>query len=167
MRANIRPPPFCANDVEKIARNRSLHAPTRANIPTSPYSSRRFRAKWNTRNWRREAGISRSATPHHRHGRTLPGKSLSPHSRCARRQGASRNQTNWFAAIAGAMTWLQVSSSAGTADAASVLVNVMDQRHQRGRRNSRSNLATTLEGTGPEKGSVPFSFGATSGDDAD
>src|ERR1035437_2571028 len=28
--------PFCANDVEKIGGNHSLHAPTRANIPTSP-----------------------------------------------------------------------------------------------------------------------------------
>ena len=35
--------PFCANDVGKIGGTRSLHAPTRANIPTSPYGSRRFR----------------------------------------------------------------------------------------------------------------------------
>jgi hypothetical protein len=32
---------------------------------------------------------------------------------------------NWFAAIAGAMTWLRVSSSGGIADAASVSVNAM------------------------------------------
>jgi hypothetical protein len=43
MRANSRPLPFCANDVGKIGGNHSLHAPTRANIPTSPYGSRRFR----------------------------------------------------------------------------------------------------------------------------
>jgi hypothetical protein len=57
-----------ARDLRKIGRNRSLHAPTRANIPTSHYGSRRFRSKWNTRNWQRETGINcRSETPHHRH----------------------------------------------------------------------------------------------------
>ena len=35
--------PFCANDVGKIGENRSLRAPTRANIPTSPYGLRRLR----------------------------------------------------------------------------------------------------------------------------
>src|ERR1019366_3837743 len=38
--ANGRPLLFCVNDIEKIWGNHSLHAPTRANIPTSPYGSR-------------------------------------------------------------------------------------------------------------------------------
>jgi hypothetical protein len=46
------------------------------------------------------------------------------------------------------MTWLRVSSSAGIADAASVLVNAMDQRHGSGRRNSRVNLARLGKGPG-------------------
>src|SRR5271167_5277840 len=61
----------------KIRENRSLHAPTRANIPTSSYGSRRFSSKWNTRNWLREAGISRSDAPQYRPRRKLTGKWLS------------------------------------------------------------------------------------------
>ena len=38
-----------AGDLRKIGRNRSLHAPTRANIPTSPYGSRRFRRNGTTK----------------------------------------------------------------------------------------------------------------------
>ena len=127
-----------ANDSGKIAGNHSLHAPTRANIPTSPYGSRRFRAKWNPRNWQREASISLSDTPQHRPRRELPGKRLSPHGRSGRRRAASRNRRNWSAAIAGAMIWLRVSSSGGIADAASVSANAMDRRHGRGRRRSRN-----------------------------
>jgi len=67
-------------------------------------------------------------------------KGLSLHGRSGRRCAVSRNQTNWFAAIAEAMTWLRVSSSGGIADAASVLVNAMAQRHGRGRRRSRNSL---------------------------
>ena len=54
-----------------------------------------------------------------------------------------RNRTGWFAAIAGAMTWLRVSSSCEIADAESVLANAMDQRHGQGRRRSRNSLTTT------------------------
>jgi hypothetical protein len=43
-----------------------------------------------------------------------------------KRRIVSRNRTTWFAAIAGAPTWLPVSSSGAIADAASVLVNAMD-----------------------------------------
>ena len=50
----------------------------------------------------------------------LSGKRLSPHGRSGRRRAASRNQGNWVAVIAGAMTWLRVSSSGGIGDAASV-----------------------------------------------
>ena len=133
--------PFCANDVEKSGGNHSLHAPTRANIPTSPYGSRRFRAKWKTRNWRREAGINcRSDTPHLRFGRKLTGKRLSPHDRSRSRWVVSRNQTSWVAGIAGAMIWLRVSSSGGIADAASVSANAMGRWDGRGRRRSRSSL---------------------------
>jgi hypothetical protein len=134
---------FCVNDIGEIGGNRSLHAPTRANIPTSPYGSRRLRSKWNTRNWQTEAGISRSGTPRHRPRRKLLGRKLSPHGRYERRWAASRSQRNWVAAIAGAMTWLRVSSSGGIADAASALVNAMGRRHGRGRRRSRNSLTTT------------------------
>src|ERR1019366_4820289 len=48
--------PFRANDVGKIGGNHSLHALTRANIPTSPYGLRRFRA-----NGTRETGKGRRA----------------------------------------------------------------------------------------------------------
>ena len=115
-----------------------------------PFRLRRLRAKWNTRNWRTEAGMNYpSDAPHprriwctrrgrpvrRRSGRrlNLPRERPSLHDRSERTWVASRNQTNWFAAIAGAMTWLRVSSSGGIADAASVLVNAMDQRHGRGR----------------------------------
>ena len=143
IRANSWLLPFRANDVGKIGGNHSLHLRTRANIPASPYGSRRFRAKWNTRNWRRKAGISQSDTPRLRLGRKLTGKRLSPHDRSGRRWGASRNQRNSFAATAGATTWLRVSSSGGIADAASVSVNAMGRRHGRVRRRSKSSLATT------------------------
>src|ERR1035437_9570342 len=53
------------------------------------------------------------------------------------------------------MIWLRVSSSGAIADAASVLVNAMDQRQGSRRRNSRSNLATTWEGDRARKGSAP------------
>jgi phage terminase large subunit len=55
-----------------------------------------------------------------RPGRKLPGKRLSLHGRAERRQAISLNQKSWFAGIAGAMTWLRVSSNGGIADAASV-----------------------------------------------
>ncbi len=62
-----------------------------------------------------------------------------------RRSAASRNQTNWFAAIAGAVTWPRASSSGGIADAATVSVNAMGRRHRRGRRRSKSSSATTRD----------------------
>src|SRR5271157_5973989 len=79
--------------------------------------------QWKTRNWRTEAGISRSDTPQHRLRRKLPGKRLSPHGRSGRSRTVSRNQANWFAAIAAVMILLRASSTGGIADAASVLVN--------------------------------------------
>src|ERR1035437_3926320 len=82
--------------------------------------------QWNRRNRRTEAGISRSDTPHLRPG--PPGKRLTPQGRSGRRWAASRNQRNWFAAIAGAMTCRRVLSSGGIGDAASALANAMDQR---------------------------------------
>jgi hypothetical protein len=136
--------------------NHSLHTPTRANIPTSPYGSRRFRAKWNTRNWLAEAGISRSDTLQNRPGRGLLRRKLSPHGRSGRRRVASRNQKNWFAATAGAMTWRRVSSNGGIVDAASVSANAMDQPQWRRRRRSRSR-ATSSEGGRARKGVRLFS----------
>src|ERR1700747_1327554 len=67
----------------------------------------------------------RSDILHLRPERKLSGKRLSPHGRSGRRQAASRNQGNWVAAIAGAMTWLRVSSSGGVGGAASVSENAM------------------------------------------
>ncbi len=106
--------------------------------------------KWNTRNWRTEAGINyRSDTPQHRPRGKLLGKKLSPHGRSGRSCAANRSQRNWFAVTAGAMTWLRVSSSGGIADAASALVNAMDQRHERRRQRPRSSSTTTCaEGPG-------------------
>ncbi len=96
--------------------------------------------------------MRRSDTPQHRPRRKLLGKMLSPLGRSGKRWAANRNQTNWFAAIAVAMTWLRVSSSGAIADAASVSANATDQRHRRGRRRSRSSLATRWEeGPGPER----------------
>jgi hypothetical protein len=127
-------------------RNHSLHARTRANIPTSPYGSRRFKREWNTRNRRTEAGMNyRSDILHLRPGRKLSGKRLSPHGRSGRRRAASRNQGNWVAAIAGAMTWLRVSSSGGIGDAVSVSVNAMGRRPGRGRRRSRNSSNTSSD----------------------
>ena len=99
--------------------------------------------KWNTRNSRTEAGISRSDTRQHLLRRKLLGKKLNPQGSFGRSCTANRSQRNWFAAIAGAMTWLRVSSSGGIADAASALVNAMGRRHGRGRRRSRNSLTTT------------------------
>lgn len=118
--------------------------------------------KWNTRNWRMEAGISRSDTPQHRPRGKLLGKKLSPDGRSGRRRAANRSQRNWFAATAGAMIWLRVLSSGGIADAGSASANAMDHRHVRGRRSSRSSLTTTWEGDRARKGLGPFSFRATS-----
>ncbi len=140
--ASGRPRLFCVNDIEKIGGNHSLHAATRANIPTSPYGSRRLRAKWNTRNRRTKAVISQSNTPQLRSGRKLTGKRPSPHGRSGRRWAASRSLTNWFAATARAMIWLRVSSSGGIADVASVLVNAMGLRQRRRRLRSRSSFTT-------------------------
>src|SRR6202048_3305139 len=47
---------FCANGFGKTGGNHSLHAPTRANIPTSSYGSRRFRG-----NGTRETGERKRA----------------------------------------------------------------------------------------------------------
>ena len=118
--------------------------------------------KWNTRNWRTEAGIRGSDTPQHRPRRKLLGKKLSPHGRSARRWAASRNQRNWCAAIAGAMIWLRVSSSGGIADAASALANAMGPRRGRGRRRSRSSFATSWEEGPGSKGLGPFPLRASS-----
>ena len=148
---------FCANGVGKTGGNHSLHAPTRANIPTSPYGSRRFKREWNTRNRRTEVRTNyRSDILHLRPGRKLSGKRLSPHGRSGRRRAATRNQGNWVAAIAGAMTWLRVSSSGGIGDAASVSVNAMGRRPGGGRRRSRNSSNTTSDEWPGSKGLGPF-----------
>src|SRR5277367_3412241 len=128
----------------KIARDHSLHAPTRANIPTSPYGSRRFKAKWKPRNWLRETSVSLSDTPQHLLRRVLLGKRLNPHGRSGRRRAASRKQINWFAATAGAMTWLRVSLSGAIADAASASANAIGRRRGPVRRRSRNRYATDV-----------------------
>src|SRR6266852_4695502 len=79
--------------------------------------------KWNTRNWRTEAGISRSNIPQHRPRGKLLGKKLSPHGRSGMSCATNRSQGNWFAATAGAMIWLQVLSSGEIADAGSASVS--------------------------------------------
>jgi hypothetical protein len=98
----------------------------------------------------------RSDILHLRPGRKLSGKRLSPHGRSGRRRAASRNQGNWVAAIAGAMTWLRVSSSGGIGDAASVSVNAMGRRPGRGRRRSRNSSNTTSDEWPGSKGLGPF-----------
>ncbi len=99
-----------------------------------------------------------------RSGRRLPRERPSLHGRSGRRWAVSRNQTSWFAAIAGAMTWLQVLSSGGIADAANVSVNAMGRWHGRGRRKLRSSLVHDVRYKGPgSKGLGPFSFRASSG----
>jgi hypothetical protein len=98
--------------------------------------------RWNTRNWRKES-ISLSGTPQPLPRGKVFGKKLSSRGHPGRRRGASRNQRNWFAVIAGAMTWLRVSSSGGIADAANALVNAIGRRHGRGKR-STSNSFTTM-----------------------
>ena len=114
--------------------------------------------KWNTRNWRTEAGICRSDTPQHRPRGKLLGKKLSPHGRCGRSCAANRSQRNWFAATAGAMIWLRVLSSGEIADAGSASVSATVRRHQRRRQRPRSSSTTTCaEGPG-SKGLGPFSF---------
>jgi hypothetical protein len=82
-------------------------------------------------------------------------KAESP-GRSGRRRAASRNQRNWVAAIAGAMTWLRVSSSGGIGDAASVSVNAMGRRPGRGRRRSRNSSNTTSDEWPGSKGLGPF-----------
>ena len=158
IRANSRPLPFRANDVGNGG-NHSLHARNRANIPASPYGlgdlERMEHAKLANGSGhklpighspspalRDQMDAARSAGKKAARKKAAPRKAK-PHGRFGRRWAVSRNQTNWFAAIAGATTWLRVSSSGGIADAASVSVNAMDQRHGRGRRRSRSSLATT------------------------
>jgi hypothetical protein len=98
----------------------------------------------------------RSDILHLRPGRKLSGKRLSPHGRSGRRQAASRNQGSWVAAIAGAMTWLRVSSSGGIGDAASVSVNAMGRRPGRARRRSRNSSNTTSDEWPGSKGLGPF-----------
>ena len=116
--------------------------------------------EWNTRNRRTEAGMNyRSDILHLRPGRKLSGKRLSPHGRSGRRRAASRNQGNWVAAIAGAMTWLRVSSSGGIGDAASVSVNAMGRRPGGGGRRSRNSSNTTSDEWPGSKGSAPFVYG--------
>jgi|GEM_PF-4160848 len=97
-----------------------------------------------------------------RSGRRLPRERSSLRGRAGRRSAASRNQTNWFAAIAGAVTWPRASSSGGIADAATVSVNAMGRRHRRGRRRSKSSSATTRDEGPGWKGLGPFSLRASS-----
>ena len=134
--------PFRANDYRERGENHSLHARNRANIPASPYGlgdlERMEHAKLANGSGH-ELPIGRSpssAEQDQKDAARSAGKKAarkkaarerpSRHGRSGRRWAASRNQTNWFAAIAGAMTWLRVSSSGEIADAASVLVNAMD-----------------------------------------
>jgi len=121
----------------------------KANIPTSPYAQGDLERKWNTRNWRTEASISRSDTHQHRPRGKLLGKKLSPQGRCGRSCAANRSQRNWFAATAGAMIWLRVLSSGEIADAGSASVSATVRRHQRRRQRPRSSSTTTCaEGPG-------------------
>src|SRR5437868_12422660 len=83
-------------------------------------------------------------------------KKAESHGRSGRRRAASRNQGNWVAAIAGAMTWLRVSSSGGIGDAASVSVDAMGRRPGRGRRRSRNSSNTTSDEWPGSKGLGPF-----------
>ena len=102
----------------------------------------------------RELPIGRSSEQDQMDAARSPGKKAvrkkaarekpSPYRRFGRRGAISRNQASWFAAIAGAMIWLRVSSSGGIADAASVSVSVMARRHRRGRRRSMSSLGHDL-----------------------
>src|ERR1700730_13994335 len=140
-------------------RNHSLHARNGANIPASPYGlgdlERMEHAKLaNGRGHELPIGRSpprpsrirwtrRGRPVRRRSGRRPPPERPSLHNRSGKRWLVSRNQTSWFAAIAGATTWLRVSSSGGIADAATVSVNAIGRRHGRGRRRSRSSLATT------------------------
>ena len=129
--------PFSARmALEKLGKHHSLHAPTRANIPTSPYGSRRFRVGMEHAKQANGSGQELSIGHSSIFGpqESCPKKGLSPHGRSGRKRAASRNQGNWVAAIAGAMTWLRVSSSGGIGDAASVSVNAMGRRPGRGRR---------------------------------
>lgn len=101
--------------------------------------------------------IDRSDTPQQRPRRKLLEKRLSPRGRSGRRWALSRNQRNWFAAIAGATIWLRVSSSGGIVDAASVLVNATDLRHLRGRRRSRNSSIQVCGKRAGSEGCGPFS----------
>ncbi len=134
---------FCANDVGKIGGKPLASRADQSKHPGEPLRLKEIQSEWNTQNWRTEARTSRSHTPQLRPGRKLLGKRLSQHGCSGRRWAARGNQMNWFAAIAGAVIWLRVSLSGGIADAASVLVNAMDQWHGRAKRRSRSSLTTT------------------------
>jgi hypothetical protein len=70
----------------------------------------------------------RSQPVRRRCGRRPPRERPSLHDRSEKRWAVSRNPTSWFAAIAGARTWLLASSSGAIVDAASVSVNAMGRR---------------------------------------
>jgi len=74
-----------------------------------------------------------------------------------RKEAGSKSKSGKLvAAIAGAMTWLRVSSGGEIGDAASVSVNAMGRRPGRGRRRSRNSSNTTSDEWPGSKGLGPF-----------
>ena len=84
---------FCANGVGKTGGNHSLHAPTRANIPTSPYGSRRFKREWNTRNRQNGSGheLSIGHSPSSARKKAVRKKAESP--RPLRKEAGSKSKS--------------------------------------------------------------------------
>jgi hypothetical protein len=78
--------------------------------PDKPIRLKEIHRDGTCENWRKES-VSLSDTPQPLSRGKVFGKKRSSRGHPGRRRAASRNQRNWFAAIAGAMTWRRVSST--------------------------------------------------------
>jgi hypothetical protein len=115
---------------ERIRENRGKPFASRADQskhPHEPIRLKEIQSEGKPRNCPRKASASLYDTPQLRHRKGLSGIRPSQQGRSRRRREASRSWRNCSAAIAGAMTWLPVSSSGEIADVARVSVNAMDR----------------------------------------
>ena len=85
---------FCANDVGKTGGNHSLHAPTRANIPTSPFGLRRFRANGTLETGKREAGHELSIGHSPSSARTKAARKKAESARPLRKETGSKPKSD-------------------------------------------------------------------------
>jgi hypothetical protein len=140
--------------------NCSLHARDRANIPTSPYGLgglKRTEHATLANGSEHKLPIGRSPSPAEQEqmeaaraagveaARKAVAKKAKPTGPLGKQMGGKSKSDKLGCRYCRSDDLPRVSSRGGIADAASVLINAMVWRHERGRRSSRTSLAMRLE----------------------